>query len=60
VLPSDDIGGRPMNTEIRHDPRYPISKRALQLQDVLLVSSFAIWAMLIGFAPVMTYRLLIA
>jgi len=28
------------------------------MQDVLLVSSFALWAMLIGFAPVMTYRLL--
>ena len=30
------------------------------MQDVMLVSSFALWAMLIGFAPVMTWRLLMA
>ena len=30
------------------------------MQDVLLVSSFALWAMVIGFAPLMTYRLLMA
>ena len=30
------------------------------MQDVMLVSSFALWAMLLGFAPVMTYRLLIS
>jgi len=28
------------------------------MQDILLVSSFAIWAMLLGFAPVVTYSLL--
>jgi hypothetical protein len=31
------------------------------MHDVLLlVSSFAIWAMALGFAPVMTYRLLVS
>lgn len=30
------------------------------MQDVLLVSSFALWAMVLGFAPVMTWRLLIS
>jgi len=30
------------------------------VQDIMLVSSFALWAMLIGFVPVLTYRLLIA
>jgi hypothetical protein len=30
-----------------------------RLQDVFLVSSFALWATLIGFAPVMTWRLLL-
>jgi len=49
-----------MNTEITHDPKYPACERAQRMQDVLLVSSFALWAMLIGFAPVMTYRLLMS
>ena len=40
--------------------RYSINERAQRIQDVLLVSSFALWAMLIGFAPVMTYRLLMS
>jgi len=41
-----------------HNPRYPICERAQRMQDILLVSSFAIWAMLLGFAPVVTYSLL--
>jgi hypothetical protein len=47
-----------MNTEMSASTRYPNSERAQRLHDVLLVSSFALWAMLIGFAPVMTWRLL--
>ena len=31
-----------------------------RMHDVLLVSSFAVWAILIGFAPVITYRLLVS
>jgi hypothetical protein len=49
-----------MTNQITHDPKYPTCERAQRVHDVLLVSSFALWAMLIGFAPVMTYRLLIA
>jgi hypothetical protein len=40
--------------------KFPISERVQRVQDVMLVSSFALWAMLIGFAPVMTWRLLMA
>ena len=40
--------------------KYPIGELAQRANDVLLVSSFAIWAMLLGFAPVMTYRLLVS
>jgi hypothetical protein len=40
--------------------KYPTSERVQRMQDVLLVSSFALWAMLIGLAPIMTYRLLMA
>jgi hypothetical protein len=49
-----------MNTEMSESSRYPSSEHAQQMHDVLLVSSFALWAMLIGFAPVMTWRLLIS
>lgn len=42
------------------NPKYPICETVQRVQDVMLVSSFAIWAMLIGFAPVMTWRLLMS
>ena len=40
--------------------RYPVCEKAQRMHDVLLVSSFAMWAMLLGFAPVMTWRLLVS
>jgi hypothetical protein len=40
--------------------KFPTSERVQRVQDVMLVSSFALWAMLIGFTPVITYRLLMA
>ena len=43
-----------------HNPGYPICERAQRMHDVVLVSSFALWAMLLGFAPVMTWRLLMS
>ena len=49
-----------MNIEMSESSRYPSSERAQRMHDVLLVSSFALWAMLIGFAPVMTWRLLMS
>jgi hypothetical protein len=45
---------------IAHDKRYPTSLYAQRVQDVLLVSSFALWAIVLGFAPVLTYRLLVS
>ena len=41
-----------------HRKKFPFGDYAQNMHDVLLVSSFAVWAMLLGFAPVMTYRLL--
>ena len=41
-----------------HRKKFPFGHYAQNMHDVLLVSSFAVWAMLLGFAPVMTYRLL--
>jgi len=43
-----------------HNTKYPACERIQRMQDVLLVSSFALWAMVIGFAPVLTYRLLVS
>ncbi|WP_156795428.1 hypothetical protein [Bradyrhizobium icense] len=43
-----------------HDRKFRIPEYAQSMHDVLLVSSFAVWAMLLGFAPVMTYRLLVS
>ena len=40
--------------------KFPTCEYVQRMQDVMLVSSFALWAMLIGFAPVMTWRLLMA
>jgi hypothetical protein len=45
---------------IDHDKRYPTSLYAQRVQDVLLVSSFTMWAMVLGFTPVLTYRLLVS
>jgi hypothetical protein len=41
-----------------HRKKFPFADYAQSMHDVLLVSSFAVWAMLLGFAPIMTYRLL--
>ena len=43
-----------------HGKKSAIGDYAQSMHDVLLVASFAIWAMLLGFAPVMTYRLLVS
>ena len=40
------------------DFKYPSSESVQRTHDVLLVSSFALWATLLGFVPLVTYRLL--
>ena len=42
------------------NPNLATYERAQRTNDIMIVSSFALWAMLIGFAPVMTYRLLLS
>jgi hypothetical protein len=44
---------------ITQKSRYPTSARAQRMQDVLLVSSFGLWAVLLGLSPVLAFRLLI-
>jgi hypothetical protein len=45
-----------MTTETNAE--YPVSGRAETMQDLLLVSSFGLWAVLLGLAPVLAWRLL--
>ena len=45
------------NTEYPQNTKYP---RAERMQDVLLVSSFGLWAALLGLVPGVVLRLLMA
>ena len=40
------------------NPNHVSYERAQRTNDVLIISSFALWAMLIGFLPVAAFRLL--
>jgi len=47
-----------MTTETIRNAGQLASARAEAVQDLLLVSSFGLWAMLLGLAPVLAFRLL--
>lgn len=49
-----------MTTQSITNAKYPICERAQRMQDVLLVSSFGLWAAVLGLTPVLAYRLLIS
>ena len=49
-----------MTTQTITNPKYPICERAQRMQDVLLVSSFGLWAAVLGLTPVLAYRLLMS
>jgi hypothetical protein len=46
------------NDRSNQNARYPISERSQGVQDLVLVSSFGLWAALLGLAPVLVFRLL--
>jgi hypothetical protein len=48
-----------MTTQIIQNNRYPNSERAERMHDLLLVSSFGLWAVLLGLSPVLAFRLLV-
>jgi hypothetical protein len=48
-----------MTTRIMQDKRVANSAWAEKKQDFLLVSSFALWAIVLGLSPVLAVRLLI-
>jgi hypothetical protein len=47
-----------MTTQSIQNAGHPISGRSQGVQDLLLVSSFGLWAALLGLTPVLAYRLL--
>jgi len=48
-----------MTTETIPDKRFANSKWAERKQDFLIVSSFALWAMLLGLTPVLALNFLV-
>jgi hypothetical protein len=47
-----------MTTQAIQNTRYPVCEHAQKRQDLLLVSSFGLWALLLGFSPVLAFRML--
>ena len=45
-----------MNTQ--PSARYPKGRRARRIQDVLMVSAFGLWALLLGLSPVLVFHAL--
>jgi hypothetical protein len=50
--------GETMTAETMQNAGYSIPERSQEMQDLLLVSSFGLWAVLPGLAPVLAFRLL--
>jgi hypothetical protein len=49
-----------VTTQSIQNPRYPAGARARRMQDVLLVSSFCLWAAILGLSPVLAFHLLMS
>ncbi len=47
-----------MTDQANQNAGYPTSERSEAVQDLLLVSSFGLWAALLGLVPVLAFRLL--
>jgi hypothetical protein len=47
-----------MTAQAIQKARYPVSGHARRMQDIFLVSSFGLWAVLLGLSPVLAFRLL--
>ena len=50
--------GETMTTQTTQDARYPVCERTQRMQDILLVSTFGLWAGVLGLGPVLAFRLL--
>jgi len=49
-----------MNDQVEPNPLYPVCPHAQRMQDFLLVSSFALWAAVLGLSPVLAFHMLMA
>jgi hypothetical protein len=49
-----------MTTQDKPSFRYPTCARVQGMQDVLLISSFGLWAAVLGLSPVLAYHLLMS
>ena len=49
-----------MTNQSIQNTRYPACERAQRMQDILLVSSFGLWAAILGLSPLLAFRLLIS
>jgi hypothetical protein len=47
-----------MTAQTAPNSRQPILDRAQRMRDCLLVSSFGLWAMLLGLSPVLAFHML--
>ncbi len=47
-----------MSIHAKHFANYPISRRALVIHDILMVSAFGVWALLLGLSPVLVFHAL--
>jgi hypothetical protein len=48
-----------MTTQTTQNLSYPSSEPSERIKDLLLVSSFGLWAVLLGLMPVLAFRLLL-
>ena len=49
-----------MTAQTMQNASYSIPQRSQGMQDFLLVSSFGLWAVLLGLTPVLAFRLVMA
>jgi len=47
--------GETMNTQMTRPARFPVASKA---QDILMVSAFGIWSLLLGLSPVLVFHAL--
>jgi len=49
-----------MTAQAKSNPRYPVCERVQRMQDFLMLSSFALWAAVLGLSPVVAFHLLMS
>ena len=49
-----------MIAQAKSNPRYPVCERAQRMQDFLMLSSFALWAAVLGLSPVLAFHALMS